>query len=271
MTPRETMDEIGWFHAKSVFTPEEIDQIRKDALKGIEEGYKCDLLSNPHIAGVIADKRIADLGRSLLEQDPVYFGDSTVSYKIYGSGFHKDNPDRHDPNAPDWQSNYSLIRFALYLQDCSEHSGGITLRNGGHKSPSVKEGKIINVKTRKGDIVCWKLTMSHSANARMLGFAPNWNVHPRVMRRVPMFLCKSYDAERLAFFYTLGVNNTHLTRYIDYLYTRTYGIEYFERQKYVPEFVNRAEANGMKIMDFSGRLPEVDTSKQNLEHKDIKY
>lgn len=271
MTPREIMDEIGWFHAKNVFTSEEIDQLRIQALKGLKEGYTCDIFSNPNIAWVLADKRLADLARSVLDAQGVYFGDSTVSYKKYGAGFHKDNSDRHDPKAPDWKSNYYVYRFALYLQDCAEHSGGITLRNGGHKSPLVSEGKIVNVKTAKGDIVCWKLTMSHSANARILKFAPNWNLHPRIMRRVPMFFCKPYDAERLAMFFTIAAEGPTMDRFIDYLLTRSYGIENFKQQKFELEMVKRAESNGLKILDVAYRVHEVDTSKQNIEHKDLEY
>ena len=271
MTPREIMDKDGWYLAKNVFTPDDIDTIRAQALKGIEAGYKGDIFSNPFVSWVLADKRLADMARSVLDAQGVYFGDSTVSYKIYGAGFHKDNADRHDPNAPDWKVDYSVYRFALYLQDCAEHSGGITLRTGGHKAPTLNEGDIINVKTQKGDIVCWKLTMSHSANARILKFAPNWNIHPRIMRRVPMFLCKPYDAERMAMFFTIAAEGPAMNRFIDYLLTRTYGIDNFKQQKFDPEMTKRAEENGLKILDVSARVHEIDTVTQNLEHKDLDY
>jgi hypothetical protein len=271
LSPRQIMDRDGWFLQKNVFTPEEINTIRAQALQGIKEGYKCDIFSNPNVAWVLTHQKLVDMAKAVLGTNGIYFGDSTVQYNVYESGFHKDNADRHDPKAPDWHTDYSVYRFALYLQDCAEHSGGITLRTGGHLAPTLNEGKIVNVKTAKGDIVCWKLTMSHSANARILKFAPNWHLHPRIMRRVPMFMCKPYDGERVAMFFTIAAESPSMHRFMDYLLTREYGVNNLKNQNFDPEMIKKAEANGLKIIDISHRLNEIDLSNKNLEHKDLKY
>ena len=134
----------GYLVLKSAFTTDEVATYRERLIMMFEgsdrtEGYYGDLLANPSTADFIVDGRLIEVTRQLLGDMPTYFGDSSVMY--YNSGhnvcsFHKDNADRHDCDAPDWQGDYPIVRFGLYLQDHSRQGGGLMLRARSHKSVS---------------------------------------------------------------------------------------------------------------------------------------
>src|SRR5947209_3238764 len=114
--------ENGYALIRDVFSRDEIEELRKNVFASAD--HKGDLMSNPLLRKVVLDDRVLSIARKILGGTPVYFTDSTCMLGDKSHGYHKDNADREDPNAPDWQSNYTIIRFGLYLQDHSRHSGG---------------------------------------------------------------------------------------------------------------------------------------------------
>ena len=88
-----------------------------------------DLLSNPLLRDVLLDGRLVGIASQLLGSDQiVYAGDSSFTINSGQHGYHKDNADRTDKNAPDWQGRYTILRFGIYLQDHTEHTSGLNLR-----------------------------------------------------------------------------------------------------------------------------------------------
>lgn len=222
--------ENGYALIRNVFDREEIEVLRKHAYQS--RLHKGDLLSNPLLRRVILDDRVLDIAGKILGDTPVYFGDSNCVIGEKSHGYHKDNADRTDIKAPDWQSKYTLIRFGLYLQDHSKHSGGLNVRAQSHNFISAQKGKNVYLATSPGDLVVWNLRTSHSGNGHVLKVMRGLHLDPRIADRLPRFLFSSTDRERVALFFTFGLDDQHLKRYITYLKTRAYMVSTWRNSEY---------------------------------------
>ena len=132
--------ERGYAILPGVYTPEEIEAFREAAYAS--RGYGGDLLANPRLRSVITDGRMAAVARKLLGTDELFYsGDSSFTINGTQKGWHKDNADRIDPAAPDWVDRYTQLRFGIYCQDHSEHTGGLNLRIGSHDMRNTTEGE----------------------------------------------------------------------------------------------------------------------------------
>jgi hypothetical protein len=161
----------GYQIVRDVYTAEEIEAFREDARASRSHGG--DLLSNPRMRRALTDGRMIDVARKLLGSDEiVYAGDSSFTINSKQHGYHKDNADRNDGAAPDWQSRYTILRFGIYLQDHEKYTGGLNLRVGSHEQASLKTGKNVYVRNRLGDLAVWSLRMTHSGNGDLRTFRP---------------------------------------------------------------------------------------------------
>lgn len=252
--------EDGYLIIKSVFSEQEIELIRSHIesynatlAKGQPKG---DILSNDNdqISEVIYDPRIVGIAKNILGGLPVYFGDSTISIGSHHRGWHKDNriPDRFQHNLADWSSRYSLIRFGIYLQDHRYSSGGLAVRAKSHnpsrlvrmlngfKLPFVSDTVQRRVSTRLsvwaanyygkakildievGDLVVWNQRTTHSGNAIRSKLFPALKMPKWLEDRFPKSWQRSYQKQRMAMFMTYGLEDSHLTRAIEYLKKRKY-------------------------------------------------
>jgi ectoine hydroxylase-related dioxygenase (phytanoyl-CoA dioxygenase family) len=246
----------GYLLIKNLFSTEEIQTLRQDAFKVLAEQEKAgtsrtsgsvtftrgELLSKEALRRLVVDGRVLSVARSLLGQKPVYFGDSNLQVGRGPRGWHKDNrlPDRFQHSAEDWQDPYTVLRFGVYLQDHTQHSGGLGIRVGSHRpSALVKKlekvppsrlrvlastsyGKAICVGSEVGDLVVWNLRTTHSGNIVRLRTFPNLKMAPWIENLVPTWLRLQEEERRVAIFLTYGAKDDHLRRYIDYLKTRGY-------------------------------------------------
>ena len=169
---RETLKTKGWVLIKNVFNRTEIEQFRKDAITYRKSDQTGDLLSDKSLNKIITDDRILNIASGLLQDTPVYFGDSTATVHSIDNrishGFHKDSADKNDGNAPDFKTEYSILRVGIYLQDHSKHSQGLIVRDGSHKVANTTTGTSVNVPSEPGDVIVWYLTTTHSGNAKRL-------------------------------------------------------------------------------------------------------
>jgi hypothetical protein len=266
MTLREQMDQNGWIWEKAVFSKEEIAQIRQWAIEGKKKNPKGDLFQDENLWKVLMDDRILKIVKQVMGENPVYFGDSNISFDVSDNGFHKDNVDRFNPEGGDWKGPYTIIRMGIYLQDHTQHSGGITLREKSHKVPGVGHGKILNVRSAEGDVLSWFLTTTHSANAHVLNFAPNWHLHPRLVRRIPKFLVQPKIRPRIALFFSWAVNDDKLQRFTEYLKTREYGVERWRNSVYPADRIEAAKQKGVTVLDFRAEAEKIDLNKASKEH-----
>ena len=246
MDLKKEIDTNGWVLIKKVFTPDEIQALRQDALES--EDKKGDILSNNKINRILLDERILNIFREATGSEKlVYFGDSTVSIDSTTNGFHKDSKDRNIENSQEWSSGYSLLRMGVYLQDHSAHSKGLCLRHKSHLTQSVKKGKIINVKSEVGDVILWKLTTTHSANADVLSILPNIAFHPGIARRFPEFILQKTIKPRIALFATFGVDDEFTRDYIKYLRSRPYAIERMKETAYESRQLKELQEKNVEV------------------------
>ncbi len=261
--------ERGFDMVRAVFTPDEIHRLRQDALA--HPDHKGDLLSHPSLSGVVTHPGMLNIARDLLGATPVYFGFSSVTLGELGRGYHKDNADRWDAAAPDWQGRYTLIRLGIYLQDHTAHSGGLNLRAGSHQHISLRKGRTVYANTATGDVVVWNLRTSHSANGYLLKFPIGLHLPPRLGARLPGALMRGLEKERAAIFITYALPDAHLERYLTYLKARTFMVDLW-RNSPVPEEVRQTLASSpLLFRDVWSEIRDTPGLGQHRDHVEIPY
>jgi hypothetical protein len=235
---REFLGDHGWVIVRGVFSPQDIADLRDRVQRAADEGFAGDVITNRHLGDdrFVLDDRLLAVVRALLPGRPVLFGDCSMSVGLQTSlAFHKDNPDRRDQSAPDWSSPYTILRFGLYLQDHSKHSGGLALRDRSHLRADATTGRPFSVPTEVGDVVAWTLRTTHSGFTTRLRGLRNAFVPLTLMSLIvgsreyspPAWLFRPVaTVPRMALFATFGVDDSHLRRFISYLKTREYSIQH---------------------------------------------
>lgn len=261
---RETLKTKGWVLIKNVFNSIEIEQFRNDAIAYRKSESVGDLLSDNSLNKIIIDDRILNIAGGLLEDTPVYFGDSTATVHSIDNrishGFHKDSADKNDGNAPDFKTEYSVLRVAVYLQDHSEHSQGLIVRNGSHKVANTTTGTSVIVPSEPGDVIVWYLTTTHSGNAKRLKHIKNWvvaddgvsKVSHFLYYRMPPFMIAPEEKERISLFMTFSKNDDHYNRYIKFLKKRAYALETWKNSRWDSNLLKEISSKNMILKN----LPE---------------
>lgn len=165
---------------------------------------------------IIFDERILNCVRNLIGTDIVYFQDSTIQIGTGLTGYHKDNKTDNNPEDSDWKTSYDVIRMGVYFQNTQDFSGGINIKIGSHNYPNYYSGRSINVPLETGDVVFWKLTTTHSGNAKRLKFLPNISFPGRIQRILPESFFLPEEMERIALFACFGRPGIHLDSYVNY-------------------------------------------------------
>nr|WP_321234176.1 hypothetical protein [uncultured Psychroserpens sp.] len=269
MTRKEQIDKNGYILIKNVFSPEEVDKMREMAIA--EDGLQGDLLSSEKLASVMMDERVLNIFKECLNSDKLYyFADSNLSINRAGKGgFHKDSTNRHKKDSKEFTDiDYSLLRMGIYLQDHANSSRGLCLREGSHLHQSCGIGKIINVKSEIGDVVIWKLSTTHSANAQVISMFPNTSFHPLIARFVPDFLKQEAANPRVVLFMCFGLKDDYAIEYREYLKTRQYAVDRWQHSNYSDEVVAKMNALGVEIYD-GFNIDEIDQDKVNVLYKQI--
>jgi hypothetical protein len=266
-------DEHGWIHIKNVFAKSEIEDLRKAGKATRSEKHQGDLLSFPETSSLVYDERLVFIAKLLLDTEkPVYCGDSNcvVGY-VASSWFHKDNTDRFNQSAPDWQSPYTLLRMGIYLQDHVTHSEGLAIRDKSHHTIKTGVGKPFYVLSEPGDLVVWNMRTSHAGNNMRLSFAPNTYFPNRLVRFVPKFFFLRADRERIAYFigYAKSEDN-HLKRFIEGLKRRKYAIDMWKHSQYDKSQLENAE-KVLQVIDMREEAMNVPESKQHELHQEIEF
>ena len=226
MVDKKKFEEEGYLIIKNVFSPEEIEAFRADCYKQYEldtlknlnfkfaktnaRSLRGDLISKKLVRKMILDDRIIHIVKELLGPDIVYFGDSAFQFGVGFRGFHRDNVDREFNAGPDWDGDYTIVRFGLYLQDHSTFSGGLKVKRGSHKNRS---GKSVILDISPGDFAIWNLRTLHSGNAVRLKLFPKMPVD-YFERFVPAFLKVDESKERILAACSFARKSKALDRYI---------------------------------------------------------
>lgn len=247
--------ERGYAILRGVYTPEEIAAFRTAAYAS--RGFGGDLLANPRLRSAVTDGRMVEVAKKLLGTDDLFYsGDSSFTVNGTQRGWHKDNTDRVDPKAPDWDSRYTQLRFGIYCQDHSEHTGGLNLRVGSHDIPNTTDGENLYVKTKPGDLAVWSMRITHSGNGMLLkdpeAAYPLPNEHEK---HSPDEVAQA-DGDRIAIFVHIGANDSHANRYADYTKTRKYLVDAWRMRPYDDEALKAAADAGLHVRDLPAEVKD---------------
>lgn len=263
----------GFTLVRGAYTPAEIHQFRRDSFESRGK-YRGDLLSNPLLERVMLDGKMADISRQILDrEDLVYYGDTTIAIREGSPGWHKDNADRLDADAPDWRSDYTQLRFGIYLQDHENHSGGLNVRRGSHNVPDLTTGEVVHLRSRVGDIGVWSMRITHSAAGTLLKWAPGRNRHPDPFELDginPKHILPR-DKKRIALFSAIGADDEHHDRYVTYLSTRKYIIPRWSHSHYTQEQINGMKRLGVRVRDMRVEIEGNPDVGQNEKWAPIPY
>lgn len=205
------------------------------------------LLSKAKLHEILLDPRVIQFARDILRSEKIiYWGDSSYQIGDGNRGFHRDCVDRKDFNGPDWRSPYTLIRVGIYLQDHSKHSGGLRVKPGSHESAT---GSPVFINSKPGDLVAWSLKLLHSGNAVRLRWLSSLSIKDTAIEnRVPSFLKKEQECERIALFITFGLDSPHLYRYIsEYQLKRNETVKSLKASVWNQDILKLAEQRGLDV------------------------
>lgn len=224
------------------------------------------------MAHILTDGRMVAVAKTLLGTDDIlYGGDSSFTINGTQRGFHKDNADRHDPKAPDWAGRYTQLRFGIYCQDHSRHTGGLNLRVGSHNFKNTTEGKNHYVKIKPGDLAVWSMRISHSGNGMLLKLPYVHYPLPNEHDKYKKWMVAKPDGDRIAVFAHLGANDSHAQRYGDYLKTRTYMVNAWRKRPYDDEARLAAKRAGLTLRDMPAEVMDDPQAGKNELWKPIPY
>lgn len=243
---KEHFNKFGYVILPNVFKPNEINDLRNE-IKLQEENLKKnisrtksslkDVLSYPSLSKAILKNEIVDLLRILLDEKPIYWGESSFRWNENPSrAFHNDA--KNDNECP-FKTKYNLLRFGIYLQDHDKSSGGLKiwpksnsilqpgrqlLKKIFKKNYSLKNLfpqqylKSVNLKTKAGDVVIWNLRTAHSGSAVRLKFLNNISFGPKIENiifKYLHFMVKDLRKERCVIFATFGAKGYQLENYME--------------------------------------------------------
>lgn len=299
---RQDFEQKGYALVKSVFTPTEMDEMRRLVLLSEQElsdapaspapdtpayhSSKADLLSNPYLRHLVSDESILTIVRTLLGSDNIVYmseGSWTIHRHTHTTpmAFHKDNPDRINGNGPDWTEPYHIIRLGIYLQDHSQHSGGLSVFEGSHSLNSVKNGKVITewgkrvyLPTKPGDVVIWYLKTSHAGDWGIPRLSMLNALPVKVLRKLHRFefLFKSPHDIRAAIFLSYGVNSASTERYKQYLRTRKWSFDTARGSTYDPMLTNKLRLEKrLDVLNIKEVMAGVKAEEVSEKHREIPF
>lgn len=259
----------GYTIVRGVYSPEEIAAMR-DACRQGGGAKGGDLLARPLLRSVITDGALINIAKKILRSDDIWYGgDSSFTINAPGRGWHKDNADRGDGDAPDWKSDYTQLRFGIYLQDHTEHTGGLNLRVGSHNVVSLKEGENRYVKSAVGDVGVWSMRITHSGNGQLL--KDGSTTDPNDATPVDPSLLAPKDGDRMAVFAALGLDDEHAARYTEYLKTRKYMADVWRYGQYDDDARQAAREAGLILRDVPSEILQEPNAGKNVDWAPIPY
>jgi hypothetical protein len=226
----------------------------------------------PGFRDVIVDGRLANVARTLLDTDDLFYcGDSSITVNSNQFGWHKDNADRLDGDAPDWQSDYTQLRFGIYLQDHTNHSGGLNLRQGSQNYPDLVRGKCTYMRSVPGELAVWNMRITHSGNGVILKDPEADCPPPGQVDKIPMEDRAPLHENRIAIFAHLGANDAHAERYAEYLKTREYIVNMWRRQSFDQDAKDAVRNAGITLRDMPSEVANDPLAGANKGYKPLPY
>jgi hypothetical protein len=174
----------GFLLIKGLFSADEVARFRE---LGAQVTEPVDLASLPGLENLWTDERLVTIAKRLLGEPITYFGEASYRRHLFPSEtpllgklhhdakgtrahlFHRQNLPTPEP--------YPILRFAMYLQDHSCHSGGLKLVPGSHQmdTSTFNEAELVHldVPSESGDAVAFCNKILHSPFALRRKNAPH--------------------------------------------------------------------------------------------------
>lgn len=270
----------GYAVVRELFSPTEAEEMRQATIEEVEsrdrEGTALsdtgssgrrvylpgDMLTYEPLRRILLDRRLIEVARQVLGEEPCYWGESGIYVGAHGGarGWHTDantTPVTHGPRFP-------LVRCGLYFQDTARHSDGLAVVAGSHTKdvlsrklsrrlrtgmlPWLGSPKVKLVETRPGDLVIWDFRLLHSGEVVRFKPAPslplplNWQGHIPASLRVPE------ERRRVTMFPTFGLPGPDLDSWLERQKTREYMQQIWQASTFPESVVNEAAAAGLRVL-----------------------
>lgn len=256
---RNIAETHGFCLIKNVFSPEEIHRLSEGLANDHAAfgGALPEIMSCPSLRWAALDKRILSVARTLLPEPLYYYGESHLDFENEigprtlnpFSKPHIDARGSRDSLKPFWSSETDALfrgyRFAIYLQDYKNWSGGLLVADGSHKGSlerlgigapapattlalkigahtfniSQPETPLYIIPSEPGDLVVWNLRTLHSAGARRLAAKPDLAMLPvfedEIAKAIPNAFLPQ-PGPRNAIFFDYGTGAEEVDLYIKY-------------------------------------------------------
>ena len=265
----------GWTLVKNVFSMTEVEEIRKKAKsKKSIETLDSDILSNPKLGKIVYDERPINILEYLLNGGICYFGEGRLLIESIngrkGGAFHRDNPDRNEPNGPDWKSKYDVVRVGIYLEDHKNHSEGLGISSGSNRNQNVKPNRVCivdNAPIEPGDILIWTLTTIHVGYPKKLKimksnkaisrgsiqvYGSKYYFNNLIYRFLPSALTLAKGRERIVLHIAYGKTaSKHTERYIEYCKGRSYAVNRWSKTSYSKKLKMKINNSRITFIDMT--------------------
>ena len=165
----------GFAIVRNVLSSDEIARLRMQ-LDGYFESRKIDcrlgaveanaICEAPEISWVFCHHGILRAVKEALNTDTLIFVDGGFTKNVV-NGWHKDvglgwfKDGGYFKCFPFDQDDCLVYKVAIYLEDHEQNECGLSVRRASHRSASLEDGKIEQVRTRVGDIVIFDTRLTH--------------------------------------------------------------------------------------------------------------
>lgn len=194
----------------------------------------------PDISWLFYNPKILAVMRHLLRQEEIMFTSHCDIHSRRLSEWHKDDGmtvmDGGYFGKPTYdRDDCHVYKVAIYLQDHVHNRGGLTVKKGSHKFPSIDQGEEIYLKTRAGDAIVFDVRLSHTGQRYIVPIPIVQKFIKLGQKAFKKFLKIDYSqsnnylrgiyekisGERIAIFFTYGLPDE---------YTKTFAINNMKRQ-----------------------------------------
>jgi hypothetical protein len=167
----------GYLIVPSVFSATEAQELLRRVRAGAVARTSTTLFAIEGLQDFWAEPRLLAISRALLGDNLCFNGEASVLREAFQPGEHISGRHLHHDakGTPEHLLNrmhrpmpegYSVLRFAIYLQDYTNQSGGIKVSPGSHliDSSNFDESDLpyVNARTRPGDVVVFSARTLHS-------------------------------------------------------------------------------------------------------------
>lgn len=244
---RKILEKEGYVVVKNFLNSSEVKKLRtlclSDDFQKKEGVILGDVIAHDNLRELVFPEKLTVFLKKILGEDGVYIGDGTARgddkpLSKSARKFHSDS--RADDF--NFEEDYPLYRFGLYLQDTDCYSGGLKIRPRSHKKLCVDHGSFLNgayrlakyiqkykrippvsfsfgknLSAKAGDLLVWNMRLHHSGHAVRLKGLRNLSLYPLIENWIPQSWRLPQQDKRCVVFFAFGKKSRQLENYYHYI------------------------------------------------------